>query len=148
VTAIRRFQYDDGTHSPLSNFYVSPFELDDYAWQTVEHYFQATKSSNPVGYHQVREAATPGEAKRLGRRVTLRADWEQVKLDVMRGALAAKFAKDSELAEWLLSTGDALLVEGNTWSDIFWGVCNGVGSNWLGGLLMMRRAELRSEEKM
>lgn len=143
---IDSFQYPDGTHSPLSNFYPSPFELDGHTWPTVEHYFQAAKSANPDGYHRVREAPTPGQAKRLGRGVALRADWEEVKLDVMREALAAKFAPESPLAAWLLDTGDALLVEGNTWNDRQWGVCDGVGRNWLGVLLMARRAELRSGE--
>lgn len=42
----------------------------------------------------------------------------------------------------LVGTGDAMLVEGNTWGDKFWGVCRGEGENQLGKLLMERRAFL------
>jgi predicted NAD-dependent protein-ADP-ribosyltransferase YbiA (DUF1768 family) len=66
-----------------------------------------------------------------------------VKVDVMRDLIAQKFAVGSELADRLLATGDQELVEGNTWGDTFWGVCDGVGENWLGRLLMERRAALR-----
>lgn len=145
---IDRFHYDDGTPSPLSNFYQSLFELDGRTWPTVEHYFQAMKSATIDGMHLVREAATPGEAKRLGRRVTIRPDWDAVRLSVMRRGVAAKFTHDGPLGRWLLDTGDALLVEGNTWNDRFWGVCGGTGENWLGTLLMARRAELRSGESL
>ena len=33
-------------------------------------------------------------------------------------------------------------IEGNTWNDTFWGVCNGQGQNWLGKILMLVRSEL------
>jgi ribA/ribD-fused uncharacterized protein len=147
--AIRRFQYDDGSHSPLSNFYVAPFFLDGQEWPTVEHYFQATKTDDLAAYNRVRVAPSPGQAKRLGRLCVLRRDWEQIKLRVMRTALEAKFAPESSLGEWLTATGDVLLVEGNDWHDTFWGVCtcpqhHDTGDNWLGHLLLARRAELRA----
>ena len=46
------------------------------------------------------------------------------------------------------TTGDAELIEGNTWHDNYWGVCscskcNGRGKNRLGKLLMKVREELR-----
>ena len=63
--------------------------------------------------------------------------------EVMRGLLARKFAPGTELAARLLATGDAQLVEGNTWGDRFWGVCRGQGRNQLGQLLMERRDQLR-----
>jgi ribA/ribD-fused uncharacterized protein len=145
---IRTFHYEDGSPSPLSNFYPWPFELDGREWATVEHYFQAMKTTTPDALESVRAAATPGLAKRIGRKCVLRLDWDAVKLDVMRDALAVKFAPGSPLAEWLLATGDALLIEGNTWHDQVWGACTcerhgGEGRNWLGALLHNRRAELR-----
>lgn len=145
MSVIDRFQYPDGSHMPLSNFYHSPFTLDGYDWPTVEHYFQAQKAANALDYHAIRSASTPGMAKKLGRKAAIRPGWDAVRLDVMRCALRAKFRPGSQLAAWLLATEDALLVEGNSWGDRFWGV-DGTGSNWLGALLMVQRAELRSGE--
>jgi predicted NAD-dependent protein-ADP-ribosyltransferase YbiA (DUF1768 family) len=59
----------------------------------------------------------------------------------MRQVLVRKFSHP-ELRAALLSTGDALLVEGNHWGDIFWGVCRGEGENWLGRLLMALRGQM------
>lgn len=152
MTRIDRFQYEDGTHSPLSNFYPSPFELDGHVWPTVEHYFQAMKTVSIGDLKKIRDAESPGAAKRLGRNVELRREWEEVKLRVMRDALTAKFDADAGLRRYLLDTGDAMLVEGNTWHDQVWGNCtcdrhlSYPGANWLGVLLMARRAELRSGE--
>lgn len=146
MNKIGRFQYDDGSHSPLSNFYHAPFTSEDKVWPTVEHYFQGMKALDPFACESVRTCETPGQAKRMGRRVAMRTDWEAVKLHVMRHALILKFdTPDSPMGSYLLATGDALLEEGNTWNDTFWGVCDGRGANWLGHLLMARRAELRAE---
>lgn len=148
--AILKFQDDSGQHTFLSNFYPSPIQAvlgnrfdDIIIYPTVEHYFQAQKSLDIVYQKSVAEAASPGKAKRLGRKVTLRPDWETVKYDVMRVGVSAKFYEGTELAQMLLDTGDAYLVEGNTWGDKVWGKVDGQGSNWLGIILMARRAELR-----
>ena len=62
----------------------------------------------------------------------------------MRDVLRLKFA-DEVMAAKLLATGDAELVEGNTWGDRFWGVSGGNGLNWLGRLLMEVRSDLKKE---
>lgn len=135
-----------GEHRFLSNFWPVELVLPDRAVApSVEHAYQAYKALRDADYAAILAAATPGEAKRLGRVVTTHAGWEVAKLDVMRRLLALKFPAGSALAGRLLATGDALLVEGNTWGDRFWGVCADVGANWLGHLLMARRAELRGE---
>jgi ribA/ribD-fused uncharacterized protein len=72
----------------------------------------------------------------------MRDDWNDIKIDVMRDLLQEKFS-DDDLRELLLATGDAELIEGNTWNDYFWGVCLGEGQNWLGKLLMEVRKELK-----
>ena len=93
-------------------------------------------------------APTPGAAKRMGRHVSLRPDWEKIKVDVMRTGLMLKFT-DAALAEKLLATGDEELVEGNWWCDQTWGSCNcpkhirTPGRNLLGMLLMELRKELQ-----
>ena len=92
----------------------------------------------------IANASTPGLAKKMGRSVSLRPDWEDIKDDVMLEGLYRKFA-DDELADWLLDTGDEELVEGNWWHDRYWGVCDGVGQNKLGKLLMKVRSEIKKE---
>lgn len=85
---------------------------------------------------------SPQKAKRLGHNVELRSDWEEMKYNVMYQVCKAKFLQNPGLARKLIETGDAELVEGNTWDDEIWGVCNGVGENNLGKTLMCIRDEL------
>lgn len=130
----------------LSNFsYLqTPIVEDGISYSTVEHYFQAMKSLDPVERALVADLKTPGESKRRGRRLKLRADWEDIKEEVMYTALKYKF-NDPKLKDLLLATGDRLLVEGNWHNDTYWGVCltKHIGSNRLGALLMRLRDELR-----
>jgi hypothetical protein len=90
------------------------------------------------------ERMSPGLAKRVGRTLELREDWEQVKEAIMELLLWEKF-KDEPLRTQLLETGTASLVEGNYWGDRYWGVCRGEGKNRLGVLLMRVRANLRRD---
>ena len=95
---------------------------------------------------KIANAKTPGEAKKLARKLPIRPDWEEVKDQIMLDLVRIKFSK-SGLKKALLATGDAELIEGNTWNDTYWGVCKGVGQNKLGKILMQVRKELREEEK-
>jgi ribA/ribD-fused uncharacterized protein len=133
-------------HAFLSNFYLSPIVLPGgHVAPSLEHAFQAYKCRRDEDFELILSAATPGAAKRLGRQVSLRMDWEAAKIKVMRWLLTLKFyLNGSELSARLLATDDALLIEGNSWGDRFWGVYEDVGDNWLGYLLMGRRAELRA----
>ena len=137
-----------GPHAFLSNFAASPVLLDGQTYPTVEHAFQAAKTFDPEQRRLIQDANTPATAKRLGRGVTLRADWEQVKFDIMRGLLQQKFAQ-ADLRQALLETGEAELIEGNTWNDRAWGrvLVKGqwIGKNWLGELLMEVRREAKDE---
>lgn len=130
----------------LSNFY--PVEIvgpGDIKFRTVEHAYMASKSLRPLDWENIKKAHHPGVAKRLGQKVTLRPDWEHVKLDVMWGLLIQKFTPNTYLAGQLLATNDAELVEGNFHGDKYWGIClkTGVGENHLGTLLMSIRDNLR-----
>lgn len=80
------------------------------------------------------------EAKKLGRRVPLRKDWDLIKDDVMLKCLRAKFT-DKVLQEKLLTIHEPI-VEDNTWGDTYWGRCNGVGKNRLGELLEQVKHEI------
>lgn len=126
----------------LSNFYSSSISLDGLVYPTVEHAYQAAKSTDVTDRIKIQGAATAAEAKRLGRRVNMRPDWEQVRDDVMLQSLRLKFAPGTPLAVALLETGDQELVEENFWGDTYWGACGGVGENKLGKLLMQVRKEL------
>lgn len=132
-----------GDYRWLSNFSESPMVIDSKEYATVEHYFQASKAITEMGHENVRTCPTPGEAKRCGRMITCRSDWEEVKEAVMLKGLRAKFTQNPELAQKLLDTGEAALIEGNDWGDVYWGVCEGSGKNRLGKLLMKVRQELR-----
>lgn len=130
----------------LSNFYPSEIEFEGIRYPTNEHFFQAMKTFDIETRKQIAAAPTPGKAKRLGRHCLLRPNWEVVKENFMITGLRLKF-KNPELKEKLLATDNAILEEGNWWGDTYWGVCEGVGKNRLGILLMGLREELRKEDK-
>lgn len=129
----------------LSNFYESSIWVDGLQYRSVEHAYQAAKSNDPSTKELIRNARTPAIAKRLGKAVQLSLDWESRKVDLMREFLRQKF-RNPLLRSMLLATENALLVEGNTWNDTFWGVCRGKGNNWLGRLLMEVRSECQLQE--
>ena len=140
----------DGKYAFLSNFFYAPFVYEDNIYPTNEHFFQAMKTLDPEERRKIAEAKTPGVAKRLGRKVQLREDWEDIKLDIMRLGLSLKFHAHMHLIEKLIDTGDADLIEGNTWHDNYWGIClcpkcRGVGLNNLGRLLMETRERFKVE---
>lgn len=126
----------------LSNFFVIDVELDGIKYPSVEHAFQAAKTTNQKARATIRDARTPGQAKRLGRQVSLRSDWDVVRDAVMLDLLRKKFA-EPRLTERLIATHDQPLIEINDWGDTYWGVCDGVGRNRLGELLQQVRSELR-----
>ncbi len=134
-----------GKHSFLSNFYPARVEFDRQTFPSVEHAYQAAKTLVPIERRIFHTGISAGQAKRAGRRVTLRADWIDVKLPIMLDLLRKKFW-DDDLAQQLLATQDAELVEGNHWGDTFWGVCRGEGANHLGRLLMQVRQEIGAPE--
>ena len=143
----------DGKFAFLSNFFPSPIKSEGIVYPTVEHFFQAQKANTLSEKMAIAAAETPGRAKRLGRLVSLRPDWEEVKVDVMRNGLELKFS-EPKLRMKLLSTGDAPLIEGNTWHDNTWGDCkcerckNKIGHNILGKLLMSIREGLKDNERI
>jgi ribA/ribD-fused uncharacterized protein len=130
-----------GTYRFLSNFWYVPIEYEGLTYPSTEHAFQAAKTTVEEFRIAVRDSGGPGDAKRMGRQVPMRPDWDKMKVAVMRNILRKKFEHPALRAQ-LLATGDAQLIEGNTWDDYFWGVCNGQGQNWLGELLMQIRFEI------
>lgn len=145
---IKQFQ---GEYRWLSNFWVSPMRITIHQFpisvtaKTVEHLFQACKTLDEEQFKTVINCTTPSDAKRMGRTVTLRDDWDDIKIDVMCKALKSKFNQNAELKQKLIDTGDEHIQEGNYWHDTFWGVDlkTDEGQNHLGKLLM----ELRTQYK-
>lgn len=131
----------------LSNFYPCGVTFNDINYLSTEHGYQAEKSTDETIRRLIANAPTAHIAKKLGRKVKLRDDWEDVKIDVMRELLRVKF-QIPELRKRLLATGMSELIEGNYWGDTFWGVCEGKGENHLGKLLMALREELRAEDDL
>lgn len=133
-----------GDYHFLSNFHPSPVLMDGAMYPYVENAFQAAKTLD-LTQRIPFESMNPSEAKRAGRRLQLRDDWEEVKPDIMLALVRDKFSRTPELATKLLATGNAQLIEGNTWGDRIWGVCRGKGKNLLGRILMQVRAEIAGE---
>jgi len=137
-----------GQYRFLSNFYWADTEYDGVVYPTSEHAYQAAKTLDASERKMIFNAHTPGQAKRAGRKVTLRSDWEEVKVGVMLKILRSKFS-DPSLARRLVETESQSLVEGNHWHDNFWGVCSCPkchgGKNMLGKLLTLVRKEIRDE---
>lgn len=131
-----------GKYKFLSNFHNTAV----FGYPSVEHAYHASKCANKTDQEQFK-TGTAGNAKRLGRKVQLRADWsDALKIKIMRDLVREKFMQHPKLAKRLLATGDDELIEGNWWKDVFWGVCDGVGKNHLGKILMGIREELSHYE--
>ena len=129
-----------GNYDFLSNFYNAPVTYNGVRFRNNEAAFQAQKDTNRA--HEFTNL-TGADAKRLGRHVNLRSDWNSVRIRIMTDIVRAKFTQNGDLKQRLLATGNEDLIEGNTWHDTFWGVCNGQGQNNLGRILMQIRSELR-----
>lgn len=143
MKTIHEFQ---GEYRFLSNFWPCYLMYQNVLYPTAEHAYQAAKVVSPDLKKRIKDCHTPADAKDFFETYKINPDpgWTITKkLMIMEEILTIKFGgKDPLLTRALLETGDANLVEGNTWNDTFWGVCNGSGENNLGKLLMKVREEL------
>lgn len=136
-----------GEFAFLSNFYPVDIIHEGILYHSTEAAYQASKTTDERMKQRIAEME-PGEAKRAGRKVNIRIDFEEQKDAIMLELLRKKFKRGTDLAKMLDATGDVPLIEGNTWHDQYWGVCTcpncgGTGRNILGQLLMIVRAENR-----
>jgi ribA/ribD-fused uncharacterized protein len=137
MLAIEDFRQSD--YRFLMNSFDSPIECDDgHIYPTVEHAFQAAKTTDDLEKEQIRYALSARQAKRIGRSITLRYNWDNERVTVMEELLRKKF-EDDTLKGQLLATKSSELVSGG---DTFWGQVHGSGENNLGKLLMKIRAEV------
>jgi len=140
TTPIREFR---GAYRFLSNFWPAYVEYEGVVYPSVEHAYVAAKTTDKVLRQKIADAHTPGQAKRLGKRIRLRRGWNNIKLSIMRDLVKQKF-KDQHLLTKLRATAPATLIEGNHWHDNFWGQCvcdhcsssPNLGQNHLGRILM------------
>lgn len=135
-----------GKYYFLSNFFEIPVTYDGITYQNNEAAFQAQKCLNYEDRKQFRHL-NPSEAKHLGRRVSLRPDWERIKVQEMTNIVHEKFDQNKDLGQKLLDTDSAYLEEGNNWGDRIWGTVNGNGQNLLGQILMAEREKIKEQMK-
>lgn len=134
-----------GEHRFLSNFWPAMVSLGGLDYPTVEHAYQAAKTTDARIRATIRRCKGPGSAKAVGSEIVLPGDWPDRRIAVMLDLLRRKFSAEPTRA-LLLGTGARTLIEGNGWGDRVWGVCNGAGANHLGNLLMTVRSELQGVE--
>lgn len=136
----------DGEYFFLSNFYMSPVEFEGLKYSCSESAFQAMKVKDIEDRKRFCNL-NPGEAKRLGKHVNLRDDWEDVKHQVMYNICKQKFLQNPNIRAKLIETGNEYIIEGNNWHDNEWGYCkcphceHKEHKNNLGKILMQLREE-------
>lgn len=136
-----------GKYNFLSNFYLCPVVFDDVTYPSSEHAFQAAKTLIAAERRHILKTKRPSDAKRLSYTVTLRPEWDKIRIPMMERVLLSKFNGNTELRDLLVATSGQELVEGNDWGDRFWGKCNGEGKNELGKALMRVRKTLIATSK-
>lgn len=132
----------------LSNFFLCPVRVLDRVFPSSEHAFMSFKNDSEEWKAKCMDPnITPGQIKRLARKIELIEDWNDFRLTAMKTVVSNKFWGNKELRAKLLATGDQNLVEGNRWGDRFFGVDltvnPNIGENHLGRILMQVRCELR-----
>lgn len=132
----------DGKYRFLSNFYPAPVTYEGMDYASVENAYQAAKTTD-IEKRKEFQFIKASEAKRKGKVIALRPQWNSMRISIMHELVLQKFTTYAHLKQMLLETGTEELAEGNWWGDTFWGTVNGVGENQLGKVLMQVREELR-----
>lgn len=129
----------------LSNFYECPIYYNKLVFCNAEAAFQAQKAIDEKEQYKFINL-NASQARKLGKTIALREDWEEVKDNIMYEIVKRKFTVNKELKQKLIDTKDEELVEGNWWHDTYWGVDSktGVGKNKLGKILMKVREEVKN----
>lgn len=143
-----------GKYYFLSNYYTlpKPITYEGLVYTTSEAAYQAAKTKDIPMKRRISAVNSPAVAKKLGRRINVIKNWDEIKYDVMNEIVRLKFEANPALKQRLLQTGDALLIEGNTWNDKFWGMIKNsegewVGENNLGKILMNLRDQWKEKDE-
>ena len=138
-------------YSFLSNMYSCKVHYDGEVFPCVETAFQYAKCADENDHElfmNKRGFWVQGyTAREIGRKVKLRKDWNDYRLEVMYELLEDKFYHNEGLRKALCDTGDVYIAEDNTWGDTFWGVCNGEGYNMLGKMIMEIRQNIQKMDR-
>ena len=108
-----------GQYEFLSNMHLCTVIIGDMVFPSAENAFQAMKCKTHKQMEEFQHI-TPYEARRRGKDIDVRSNWDKIRIPVMKKVLQAKF-EDQELADKLLRTEDMFLCELNYWGDTFWG---------------------------
>ncbi|MDL5037989.1 NADAR family protein [Comamonas resistens] len=144
----------------LSQWFHAPFTVDGDAFPTAEHFMMAGKArlfGDEEARLQVLASPSPAAAKQVGRSVRNfdEARWNAARFDIVVRGNVAKFGQNSAMRDYLLATGERVLVEASP-RDRIWGIGMGAanpeaeqprkwrGQNLLGFALMAARAQLRA----
>lgn len=142
----------NGENKIYSNFYPVIVQFEGLNYATVEHAYVAAKSTQFFFRKLIATlpANKAGLAKKRGRDIRLRKDWNEVQIDIMNELLGQKFNQEPFRSK-LIATGDAKFIEGNYWHDNHWGDCKCMscesieGQNWLGRLIMAIRSDFEQK---
>lgn len=132
---------------PLASYSPHPIELDGAEWPTVEHYYQAMKFEDADYREQIRNAASPAEAAKLGKskKHGRRKEWDTIRATYMTRGLYTKCRTYPEVAQVLLNTAENPIMETSQY-DYYWGCGRDIrGNNTYGQVLMGVRGKLRGE---
>ena len=132
----------------LGTFANLPVQLEGKTWPTVEHYYQAMKFNDEGRQEQVRQAESPRQARKLGRKrhKSFRKDWKKVRQVMMTRGIYTRCKMHPQAAEALLETANRKLIESSVY-DYFWGCGRDRrGENTYGTVLMNVRSKLKEEE--
>jgi ribA/ribD-fused uncharacterized protein len=146
------FYKADDSYGCFSNFSLHEIHIQNLDWPTVEHYYQAQKLVGTRDHYlieTIRASETAMDATKIGRHPSrsLRDDWENVKIPVMREAVFIKFLTHLDIQQVLLETGDRELVEDSP-VDYYWGCGKDkTGLNHLGKILMIVRQQIIERDK-
>lgn len=128
-----------GEYRYLSNYHKCEVYFDGLKYGSTEAAYQSAKTHD-MTIRELFSMMGPGTSRKEGQLLQLVPEWhEKVKYEAMSVIVFDKFYRHRDLREMLLSTGDKYLEETNHWNDVYWGVCNGVGQNNLGKVLMKVR---------
>lgn len=142
----------------LSQWWPSPFSVDGVEYATAEHYMMAEKArlfGDEEILAEILAKPDPGRAKAFGRKIRGFDErvWAEHRYDIVVRGNIAKFSAHDDLREYLVSTGDKVLVEASP-VDRIWGIglaeedpealrpSQWQGLNLLGFALMDARAAL------
>jgi len=137
-------QFND-TYRWLNNFAAVEVEFEGLRFNSVEHAYQAAKSSDIDWRLYCANEVDPDNVRKSVKLISIRPDWEYVKVSIMEKLLIQKFDQ-APYADLLMATDNTYIINGNIWEDTFWGVDMGTGkgTNKLGHLIMKIRSAMKA----